>query len=126
MRTIDLATLDAAERRRLTRRSPVSDPGVREQARSIVEGIRDGGDSALAAAGREYGGGPPAEENTLATAAMAGAVGRIEPALLSALEEAAAAITSVHRAQIPTAQSVSPIAGVEVERRWAPLRCRAS
>lgn len=122
MRKIDLATLEATERRRLTRRSPVADPGIREQVRTIVEAIRDGGDSALAAAGRDYGGGPAAGKSTLATAAMAGAVDRIEPALLRALEEAAAAIAHVHRAQIPTTRSVSPMEGVEVERQWAPLR----
>jgi histidinol dehydrogenase len=122
MRTIDLATISAAERRRLTRRTPVTDPVVREQARAIVEAIRDGGDSALTAASRKYGGGPASGAGTLATADFAGAVDRINPALLQALEEAAAAIGDVHRAQLPTTQSVSPVEGVDVERQWTPLR----
>jgi histidinol dehydrogenase len=122
MRTIDLSTLDDAERRRLTRRSPITDPEVREQARAIVETIRDGGDRALAAASERFGGGPACGTRTLVSADLEAAAARVDPALLTALEQAADAIGVVHRPQIPTTQSVSPIEGVEVERQWAPLR----
>ncbi len=122
MRTIDLSTIDGAERRRLTRRSPITDPVVREQARAIVEAIRDGGDAALAAAGKRFGGGPAAGKRTLASADVEAAAARVDPALFTALERAADAIEVVHRDQVPKTQSASPIDGVEVERRWAPLR----
>ncbi len=122
MRTIDLASIDAAERRRLTRRNPVADPQIRRQARTIVEAIRDGGDAALGEANQKYGGGPARGTGTLTAVDMAAAADRIDPTLLGALEAAAAAIGRVHRDQRPIGLSVSPIDGVEVERRWAPLR----
>ncbi len=122
MRTIDLTSIDLAERRRLTRRSPVTDPVVRSQARTIVESIRDGGDAALYAASEKFGGGPATGPRTLMAEDFTPATARVDAGLLGALEAAAAAIESVHRVQIPTAVSVSPIDGVVVERLWTPLK----
>ncbi|NND04678.1 MAG: histidinol dehydrogenase [Acidimicrobiia bacterium] len=122
IKTIKLSELSVAERHSLTRRSPVSDPAVRQGARRIVESIRDGGDDALRAASERHGGGLADGSFAIDPAEFSRAADRIDPDLLAGLDAAHAAITDVHQSQRPSPTMVSPVAGVDVERRWAPLR----
>ncbi len=122
IRTICLDKLTAPERRNLTRRSPVTDASVRDAARRIVDDVRTGGDAALRAANRRFGGGLADGSLAIASAEFAQAGGRVAPDLHTALQNAAAAIAAVHESQIPAATVTSPMTGVSVERRWAPLR----
>ena len=57
IRQIDLSTLGPAEWSSLVRRSVVPDETIRDRAAVIVQLVAAGGDVAVEAAGREYGGG---------------------------------------------------------------------
>ncbi|MCP3975026.1 MAG: histidinol dehydrogenase [bacterium] len=106
----------------ITRRQPVSDPNIRKATRAIVGAIRDGGDVALQQASLTYGGGLADPSAVIDAAAIDAATARVGPELLTALQTAAAAVRGVHMAQRPQTQRAAPLPGVEVERRWAPLR----
>lgn len=122
MKTIELASLSAEQRRRLTRRNPVSDSKIRDGAREIVAEIRDGGDEALRLAAQRHGGGLKNGAVAVSTSAIDAAAARVSPDLLAALQDAATAIRTVHMGQRPQTQSAMPLPGVEVQRQWTPLR----
>lgn len=122
IRTVNLAELDVGQRRLLTRRSPITDPTIRNAAAEIAAAVRDGGDAALAAASARYGGGLPSGGTAIDTSQFAQSLARISPELRSALDAAVAAVSAVHEPQLPRTDIVSPLPGVSVERRWAPLR----
>lgn len=122
MKTIQLADLSSAERQALTRRSPIADPRIRDGAREIVTAVRDRGDEALREAAADYGGGLADGSVRIGASAFDAAAARIGPNLLVALQAAATAVRSVHMGQRPQTQTASPLPGVDVERRWTPLR----
>lgn len=120
IRCLRLRDLPDADLDRLVRRSPVPDPHVRARAERIVAEIRDGGDCALEEAGRRYGGsrfGGPRVPQAEIDAAPA----RIDSGLRVALETAIENVRSYHEGQIPVVTTHQPVAGVTIERRWAPL-----
>ena len=119
MRRIDLASVSAQDLRRLTRRSAVPAIEVRDAAAAIVEGVRHGGDAAVARYGARFGGGSGLR---VAESDIARAGESLTPALREAIEAAAANVETVHRAQLPLDQRVEPMPGIVVERRWAPLQ----
>jgi histidinol dehydrogenase len=119
MRRVELASLGPAERRRLVRRSAVSSDEVREGASRVIDDVRSGGDAQLALFGQRLGGGIGTR---VGANELDAAVRGLGPELRDAIDSAAANIRMVHAAQVPTSQSVEPVEGVVVERRWAPLR----
>jgi histidinol dehydrogenase len=121
MRSIDLATITPEERRRLLQRSAVPSDEVRAGASEIVAAVRAGGDAALAAAGRRYGGGRP-EGSRIPAADIARAGEALPAPLTEAIRRAADHVRSVHLAQLPSDHTVEPLPGISVVRRWAPLR----
>jgi histidinol dehydrogenase len=102
----------------LLRRSAVPDPATRAQAALICERVRQEGDAALVELGGRLGGGfRRVEEIELASAA-----GSIEPEVRRALDRAIEHVGDFHRAQLPTDLQVTTSPGVEITRRWTPLR----
>lgn len=108
-------------RRLLFNRSASRDPALQNAVASIVSRVERDGDAALFQLALQYDGVklaaievPPEE--------TAKAVGSIRPALMKAMERAAANIEAVHRAQLPSAMTFNVEPGVIVSRRPDPLR----
>jgi histidinol dehydrogenase len=104
--------------RELCRRSAVPDPELRRAAAEICEQVRSGGDAAMERLASTFGGGfrrvDPAE--------VAQARDRIDPRVTEALEKAASHIEAYARAHLPVDTTVTTVDGVEIDRRWTPLR----
>jgi histidinol dehydrogenase len=122
IRRIEIAKLYPDERRALLRRSPVPDAAVRSSAAEIVAAVRSGGDAALHHANRTYGGGRPLRRMRIEPGELAAAQQSLDPDVAAALSAAAANIRACHELQRPVDQPFEVVAGVSVERRWAPLR----
>jgi histidinol dehydrogenase len=118
---IDLATIDQQQRRNLTVRSAVPDPGVLAAAARITADVRDGGDAAVMRYNTRFGGGANSGGLVVSPDEIAAAYASVSPDLIAALEAAIATITAVHEQQLPTDQLVEPAEGVTVARRWSPL-----
>lgn len=118
LRPIHLERLSPAERRALIRRSAVPDPAVRAGAAAICEEVRAGGDAAVARLAERHGGGFRRVERAETAAALA----RLSPELRAAFDQAIAHVTEFHRAQLPRDLQVATTPGVEITRRWSPLR----
>jgi histidinol dehydrogenase len=118
---IDLATIDRRQRRDLTARSAVPDPGVLETAAQITGAVRGGGDAAVKEYNERFGGGARSGDLTVSNGEIAAAYAEASPNLIVALESAIATITAVHEQQRPTDTSIEPVEGVTVARRWSPL-----
>lgn len=115
-----LDALDAGVRRLVVDRSLTADPAVRDRVRAMVERVRQEGDEALRAFGREFDG---VELETLEVprASWNAALDTLDPLLRDALERAARNIASVHAAFAPVAVETSPEPGIVVGRRPDPL-----
>lgn len=122
IRRIVLDQLDPSQRRKLSSRSAVPDPAVREAAAAIVSRVRDGGDAAVVDCNVEYGGArrdrslrvPATEFETAGTS--------IASDVRAALDSAIANIETAHRPQLPTDSVVTTVPGVTVARSWSPLQ----
>ena len=122
IRRIDLTTLSPTARSALTRRSVVPDEAIRERAASIVQLVAAGGDAAVEAAGREYGGGLASGGIRVPPGRVAAALTNLSAETVRALGAAIATIRSVHEQQRPRDDLVTPVPGVEIARVWSPLR----
>ncbi|MGA7271936.1 MAG: histidinol dehydrogenase, partial [Acidimicrobiia bacterium] len=115
---VDLAGLSPAGWRRLTRRSPVPDPLVAEQAAAICRQVATGGDAAMTELSGRFGGGwrrvEPAESGL--------ALSELDPAVRASLQRAIDNVRTFHEAQIPVPTTVTTSPGVEITRTWQPLR----
>jgi len=118
LRPVQLDELSADEIDRILRRSAVPDPEVRSGAAAICDDVRRRGDAAVSEAADRFGGGffrvSPEEMETAAASLPA--------ELREALDSAVANVQRFHRAQLPTTLTVTTVPGVEITRRWAPLR----
>ncbi len=118
LRRVELGRLDQVSRLRLLQRSAVPDAEIRRRASSICEEVRAGGDRALRRLAARLGGG----FRPLAPEQLARATDRVESDLRAALESSIGHVERFHRAQLPSDLSVETSPGVEVSRRWTPLR----
>ncbi|MCP3993646.1 MAG: histidinol dehydrogenase [bacterium] len=121
IRTVNLADLSETERRGILQRSAVPDPELRRAAADIVAEVRDGGDAALAAANRSYGGGAT-DTLRVEQERLAEALNTLHPTARIALKQAARNIRRAHTPQRPEDQSLETVPGVRIDRRWTPLR----
>ena len=78
----------------------------------IVADVRARGDAGLAEWGERLGDGKPER---------VAAAGALDERSLRAVRALASAVETVHAAHRPADTSVSPLPGIEVERRWLPL-----
>jgi len=121
MQRVILGDLSPSARERIVRRTAVVDPNVRAGAAIICEGIRTGGDAALTTTSERFGGGRPAGL-TVTRSEMDDALASIPAEERRALEAAITNVTTYHRAQLPEDRTVETVPGVEIARRWSPLR----
>lgn len=118
LRRLDWAETDAPTRQALLSRSAVPDPEVRESAARVCDEIRRRGEAAVNEYADRFGGGfRRVAQNELDTALSA-----TSPQLRAAIEAAAVAVETYHRAQIPQTTVTETAPGVRIERRWSPLR----
>ena len=126
LRRLDLGATDAAavvERQALFRRGAVPDEEVRAGARRILADVRSRGAIGLRAAATSFGGGLADGRLVIEAPELRAACDRLDPADRAALEQAIAAITTFAEAQRPAASTrVVTAPGIEIERRWLPLR----
>jgi histidinol dehydrogenase len=78
----------------------------------IVADVRDRGDAALAEWAERFGDAAPARAEPR---------GELDARALFAVRALTAAVEAVHRVQRPADTAVSPVPGIDVERRWLPL-----
>ena len=126
LQRLDLARSDdpavAAEVRRLVRRGAAPDPTVREGARTILADVRGHGDAAVREANRRFGGGLSDGRLTLTADELAAAARDLPGAVRSGLETMIANVRRFAEAQLPATTRTQIVPGIEIERRWTPLR----
>ncbi len=118
LRRIDLDTMSLAERRALLRRSAVPQRAIRDGAAAICDDVAERGDAAIGEYAGRFGGGfrrVEADE-------IARAVEQAGSEVVAALETAKANVEAYHREQLPHDLQVQTVDGVEITRRWTPLR----
>ncbi|HUP17401.1 MAG TPA: histidinol dehydrogenase [Acidimicrobiia bacterium] len=118
MRTVVLEQLSPEERRSLLRRSAVPDQDVRSKATDICRDVMDRGAEGVEDYARAFGGG----FGRVTVAAIEEAIDSLPQELRTALDLAMSAIETFHLAQGPNTTSVTTTPGVEITRRWTPLR----
>lgn len=103
-------------------RGAVPDEAVRAGARAILDDVRRRGDAAVLDASRQFGGGLARGGLVIGRSDLTAAAADLPADVRRALDQA---ITNVRRFAEPQrpASTVTTIArGVEIERRWTPLR----
>jgi len=118
LRRIELDELSVGERSALLRRGAVPDKAVRDGAVAVCDDVAERGDIAVAEYSERFGGG----FRRVSREEMLAAVDEVGPVVIDALEAAAANVDAYHRAQLPTDLVVTTVEGVEITRRWTPLR----
>ena len=118
LRRIELASLPAGERRALLRRSAVPDRSVRNGATAVCDDVAERGDEAVREYADRFGG----DFRRVRPDEIAAAVDAVGAKVIEALEAAAANVRTYHQAQLPVELEVETVEGVEVSRRWRPLR----
>ncbi len=104
--------------RRRFKRSAVPDPGVRDAVIAVCDDVSARGDSAVRDYAERFGGGfRKATSEELDEAVIA-----VGPELVAAIRQASVAIEEYHRELVPRDISVTTNPGVQVARKWAPLR----
>ncbi len=107
---------------RLARRGAVPDPAVRAGARAVLADVEARGAIAVREANARFGGGSVDGGLILGPAALEAAAGALPEPIRLALESA---IANVHRfasTQRPESRRTTIAPGVEIERRWVPVR----
>jgi histidinol dehydrogenase len=124
-RRLDLAAGDdatAATIRALVRRGAVPDRAVRDRVRAILDEVAARGEDALREAGARFGGGLADGRLVLERADLEAAAAALEPAVRAALDQAIANVRRFAEPQRPETTSTDIEPGIEIERRWTPLR----
>ena len=119
---VRLRVIDASDKRaiaRLLASARGDDPAFERRVRSIVDGVRTGGDRALARFAQRYDGLSGPLEVTAKEIRAAAA--RVEPAVRRAIAKAARHIALVAFRQIPKHFDFEVAPGVSVEQRVEPL-----
>jgi histidinol dehydrogenase len=125
LRRLDLRAPDATTRRErdaLCRRGAVPDPAVRDAARAILADVRERGADAVRDAAARFGGGRPDGRLLIERAELRAAVNALTPTDRAALETAIANVRRFAEAQRPVTTRTTIVEGVELERRWLPVR----
>jgi histidinol dehydrogenase len=126
LRRLDLADAGrdsavAAERARLVRRGAVPDPAVRAAAREIVADVKAGGDEAVRAANRRFGGGLRDGRLTIERPDLLAARDRLPADVRRALDMTIANVERFGGTQLPATTSTTIAPGISIERRWTPV-----
>ena len=128
LQRLDLADVAAgdpgaiAHRRALVRRGAVPDPQVREAARATLDDVRARGDAAVREANERVGGGRPDGNLVVGARQLAAARDALAPDIRRALDHAIRNITRFATTQRPVTTHTQIQPGIDIERRWSPLR----
>jgi histidinol dehydrogenase len=128
LRRLDLAAAIAgdaqalAQRRSLVRRGAVTDPAVREDARRSLAAIRTGGADAVRAINRRVGGGRPDGRLIISRGELAAARDALAAEVRAALDQAIDHVGRFAESQRPETTTTTIAPGIDIERRWTPLR----
>ncbi len=124
LRATDPADLAAARSQRtvMVRRGAVPDPAVREGVRTTLADVRSRGAAAVRDANARVGGGRRDARLTLDAAERRSARDALSAPIRLALDQAIANITKFAETQRPASTRTQIVPGVEIERRWTPLR----
>ena len=122
MKTYRWSELDEAGRRAaLARPGQRSDPALQDGVRAIVEEVRAGGWDALCGIAERIDGAAPKQVEVAPIAAEARR--RLSADQITAVELAAANISTFHEACRPVDVSVEPLQGLHVSKVWRPIEC---
>jgi histidinol dehydrogenase len=122
---LDLAATDPATSAALgslVRRGAVPDSRIRDGARAILEEIRVGGAAAVRRANERYGGGRATGGLVVERAELRAAVDGLSREIRRALDQSIANVRRFAETQRPETTRTTIVPGVEIERRWTPLR----
>ncbi len=128
LRRLDLADVAIGDpaaighRRSLIRRGAVPDPAVREAVRATLADVRARGDQAVRDANARVGGGRTDGSLALSRDELVEARDALTPKVRRALDQAIANVTAFAESQRPTTTTTNIAPGIEIERRWAPIR----
>jgi histidinol dehydrogenase len=129
LRRLDLRAVDPegiaaarAERTALVRRGVVPEPAIRDSARSTLADIRARGAAAVREANDRVGGGRPDGRLTVEAGELRSARDALSQPIRRALDQAIANITRFAETQRPASTRIQILPGIEIERRWTPLR----
>ena len=120
LQSIDWGEQDAAAREALLQRPVARDTGLGESVAAILERVRRGGDAALQELTLELDGVVPTVFEP-GTQELKAAAGRIDPALLDALQDARDRIEAFHRADMPRDGRLETAPGLQCEVRYQAL-----
>ena len=110
------------ERTALVRRGAVPEPAIRDSARSTLADIRARGAAAVREANDRVGGGRPDGRLTVEAGELRSARDALSPPIRRALDQAIANISRFAETQLPASTRMQILPGIEIERRWTPLR----
>lgn len=111
-----------AERDALFGRGAVPTPGVRAGARAILDDVRDRGDDAVRDANVRVGGGRGDGQLVLERRELAAARDALPSRIRAGLETMIENIRRFAETQRPATTRTAIAPGIEIERRWVPLR----
>lgn len=109
------------ERESLCRRGAAADVAVRDAVRRILDHVRTRGGAAVREANASFGGGLPDGRLLLDHEQLERAASELPQDVRNAVDTAIANVRRVASASRPATTTISPIPGVEIERRWLPL-----
>ncbi|MEO5704879.1 MAG: histidinol dehydrogenase [Candidatus Limnocylindrales bacterium] len=122
LRRIDLSAGDDETLvRSLSRRKGAADPAIRRDVARILAGVRAGGDDAVRAANRQFGGGLPDGRLVLGRAELERASHDLPRDIAAALRQAIDHVERFAMTQRPATSRTTIADGIEIERRWVPL-----
>jgi histidinol dehydrogenase len=125
IRRLDLGSTDPATaetRRRLVRRGAVPNPSIRAGTRAILEDVERRGDEAVREASTRFGGGLASGDLVVERATLRAAVDDLRPPVRRALDQAIGNVRRFAETQRPASTTTTIATGIEIERRWTPLR----
>jgi histidinol dehydrogenase len=125
---LDLAQVSAGDvdagrfRDAMVRRAAVADPNVREGVQRILADVRARGGPAVRDANRAFGGGSAGGQLVIEPAAMRAARDALPANRRRALEQAIDHVRRFAETQRPSSTRTTIAPGIDLERRWVPLR----
>ena len=127
LRRVDLARAStdpdtAAALRAMIRRGAVPDRRVRDGARLILDAVRSNPDMGVRDANARFGGGLPDGRLVIQPDVLRAARDGLAPNVRRALDQAIANVTRFAESQVPRTAVTRITDGVEIERRWSPIR----
>jgi len=128
LRRLDLSRVAAGDveaarvRDAMVRRAAVSDPNVRQGVQRILADVRARGGPAVRDANRAFGGASDDDRLVIEPAVMCAARDALPARTRRALEHAIDHVRRFAETQVPTSTRTTIAPGIELERRWMPLR----